>query len=194
MVALGAPFFYAAEANYLAVRPPLGLDPVATLLGASMVGAVIAAPIAVASGSFIDLTRPWGAAEWALLASSLLHALAYTGYVWLVGIAGPVFSSQVAYVVTVSGVLVSAVALGEDYSGWVWGALVAMIGGLALIYTVLGAAYFAGSQGVHMIVLIAMVITPQIRPTTTPTSSMPRQGWLSHWNRMISVTIMMVSR
>lgn len=133
LVALGAPFFYAAEANYLAVRPPIGLDPVATLLGASLVGAVIAGPIAVASGSFIDLTRPWGAAEWALLASSLLHAIAYTGYVWLVGVAGPVFSSQVAYVVTVSGVLVSAFALGEDYSGWVWAALAAMIGGLALV-------------------------------------------------------------
>lgn len=133
VVALGAPFFYAAEANYLAVRPPIGLDPVATLLGASLVGAVIAGPVAVASGSFIDLTRPWGAPEWALLASSLLHALAYTGYVWLVGVAGPVFSSQVAYIVTLSGVLVSAFALGEDYSGWVWAALAAMIGGLALV-------------------------------------------------------------
>jgi drug/metabolite transporter (DMT)-like permease len=133
LIALGAPFFYAAEANYLAVRPPLGLDPVATLLGASLVGAVIAGPIAVVSGSFIDLTRPWNAPEWALLASSLLHALAYTGYVWLVGVAGPVFSSQVAYIVTLSGVLVSAFALGEDYSGWVWAALAAMIGGLALV-------------------------------------------------------------
>lgn len=133
LIALGAPFCYALEGIYLALRPPLGLDPVATLLGASLTGAVIAAPIAAATGSFVDLTRPWGAAEWALLASSLLHALAYTGYVWLIGVAGPVFSSQVAYLVTVSGVLVSAAALGESYSGWVWTALAAMIGGLALV-------------------------------------------------------------
>jgi drug/metabolite transporter (DMT)-like permease len=133
LVALAAPFCYGLEGNYLAVRPPAGLDPVATLLGASVIGAFIAAPIAIAGGGFIDLTQPWAAPEWALLASSLLHALAYTGYIWLVGVAGPVFSSQIAYVVTVSGVLISALALKESYSGWVWAALVLMIGGLALV-------------------------------------------------------------
>jgi drug/metabolite transporter (DMT)-like permease len=133
IVALAAPFCYALEANYLALRPAAGLDPVATLLGASIIGALIAAPFALAAGDFIDLTRPWGAAEWALAVSSLLHALAYTGYVWLVGVAGPVFSSQIAYVVTAAGVLISAVALREDYSAWVWASLMVMLAGLALV-------------------------------------------------------------
>ena len=133
LVAMAAPFFYGAEGNYLAVRPPAGLDPVATLLGASIVGVIIAAPVAIGSGGFIDLTQPWGAPEWALFASSLLHAVAYCGYIWLVGVAGPVFSSQIAYVVTVSGVLISALALRESYSGWVWAALFLMIGGLAMV-------------------------------------------------------------
>jgi drug/metabolite transporter (DMT)-like permease len=133
LVALAGPFCYGLEGNYLAVRPPAGLDPVATLLGASVIGALIAAPIAIGSGGFIDLTKPWAAPEWALFASSLLHAMAYTGYIWLVGVAGPVFSSQIAYVVTTAGVLISALALKESYSGWVWAALVLMIGGLALV-------------------------------------------------------------
>ncbi len=133
LVGLAAAFCYGAEANYLAVRSPPGLDPVVTLLGASIVGTALAAPVAVFSGGFVDLTQPWGRAETAIVAAALFHALAYTGYIWLVGVAGPVFSSQIAYVVTVAGVLISAVLLQESYSGWAWLALAIMICGLALV-------------------------------------------------------------
>ena len=47
--------------------------------------------------------------------------------------AGAVFASQVSYVVTLAGVFLSALILGEAYSGWVWAALTLMIGGLALV-------------------------------------------------------------
>jgi len=133
LVGLAAAFCYGLEGNYLALRSPPGLDPVATLLGASVVGGLIAAPIILLNGGLIDLTGPWGAAEQALVLSALFHALAYIGYIWLVGVAGPVFSSQIAYVVTIAGVLISALALQESYSGWVWTALVLMLAGLALV-------------------------------------------------------------
>ena len=77
--------------------------------------------------------KPWESAEWALLLSSLCHVIAYTGYIWLVGIAGAVFASQVSYVVTVSAVFLSSLILGEAYSGWVWSALALMVAGLALV-------------------------------------------------------------
>lgn len=133
LVALAAPFCYAVEANYVAVRTPPGIDPVMTLLGASVIGIVIAGPMAAATGTWINLFMPWRAPEWALLFSSLCHVVAYTGYIWLLGRAGPVFSSQVAYVVTLAGVFLSALVLKESYSGWVWMALALMIGGLALV-------------------------------------------------------------
>jgi drug/metabolite transporter (DMT)-like permease len=133
LVALAAPFFYAVEANYVAVRTPPGIDPVMTLLGASVVGVLIAGPMAVATGTWVDLFISWSAPEWALLFSSLCHVMAYIGYIWLVGRAGPVFSSQVAYVVTLAGVFLSALVLSENYSGWVWMALALMVGGLALV-------------------------------------------------------------
>ncbi len=76
---------------------------------------------------------PWQNAEWALLLSSLCHVVAHTGYIWLVGKAGAVFTSQMAYLVTVSAVLFSALMLSEIYSGWVWSALVLMSAGLALV-------------------------------------------------------------
>ncbi len=140
LLALLSPLCYGAEGNYLALKTPRGLNPIVSLLGACLVGAVLAAPLAWLSDSWVDLSGRWGAPERALLASSLFHALAYTGYIWLVGAAGAVFASQIAYVVTLAGVLLSAAALGEAYSSWVWAALALMIAGLALVRPVHGRA------------------------------------------------------
>ncbi len=90
-------------------------------------------PAALISGQWASLNHAWGLAEWCLLGLGILHGLAYTGYVWLVGRAGPVFAAQVAYLVTGTGVLWSMVLLGETYSSWVWGALVVMMIGLFLV-------------------------------------------------------------
>jgi drug/metabolite transporter (DMT)-like permease len=63
----------------------------------------------------------------------VLNALAYAGYVWLVGRAGSLFASQVAYLVTGFGVLWSMILLGERYSAWVWAAFALMLVGVALV-------------------------------------------------------------
>lgn len=133
LVALAAPLCYGIEGNYIAVRAPAGLDAVATLLGASVFGVMIAGPLALATGTWVDIFSPWRAPEWALLLSSLCHVAAYTGYIWLVGAGGAVFSSQIAYVVTLSGVFFSALILSESYSAWVWLSLALMILGLTLV-------------------------------------------------------------
>jgi drug/metabolite transporter (DMT)-like permease len=133
LVALVAPLCYGAEGNYIATRAPPSMDPIVTLLGASVIGIAFVWPLALSTDSWVDLFKPWESPEWALLASSICHVVAYTGYVWLVGLAGAVFASQVAYVVTVSAVFLSSLILNESYSGWVWSALVLMIAGLALV-------------------------------------------------------------
>ena len=68
-----------------------------------------------------------------IVALSMFHAVAYTGYVWLVGKAGPVFSSQVAYIVTLSGMALSAIFLGENYSPYALASLALMLTGLMLL-------------------------------------------------------------
>lgn len=132
-VALIAPFCYGLEGNYLARFAPAGLHPVPALFGACALGAVIAMPLALATGTFINPLATFGAAEQALVASSLAHAAAYAGYMWLIGFAGVVFSSQVAYVVTGTAIVFSMVFLGETYSAWVWGAVALMAAGLTLV-------------------------------------------------------------
>ena len=132
-LALIAPLFYALEGNVVARWGTAGLDPVEVLFGASVVGSVLALPLALATGSFIDPTASWGAPEWALLASSLIHAAVYASYVWMVGRAGPVFAVQVSYLVTGFGVLWAMLMLGERYSVWFWAAMAVILAGVLLV-------------------------------------------------------------
>ncbi len=132
-LALVAPFFYGIEGNVVSRFGTAGLDPIELLLGASLLGAALVLPAALAADQWIDPRPPWGAPEAALVASSAIHAVVYAGYVWLVGRAGAVFAAQVSYLVTGFGVLWSMLLLAESYSGWIWGAMAAMFVGLFLV-------------------------------------------------------------
>jgi drug/metabolite transporter (DMT)-like permease len=132
-IAMIAPAFYALESNYVAWNGTVGMDPVQVLLGASLVGTVLSLPLALGMGQWINPLPPYGAPDFAVIASSFAHALAYTGYVWLVGQAGPVFAAQVSYLVTGFGILWAKLILGETYSAWVWAALGVMFLGLLLV-------------------------------------------------------------
>lgn len=132
-IALIASAFYALEGNYVARFGTQGLDPLQVLTGASIVGFVVSLPMALVSGQYIDPTGPWGAPDKALIASALLHAFAYSGYVGLVGFAGAVFTAQVSYFVTFFGLVWAMTFLNEAYSGWVWAALLFLMAGLALV-------------------------------------------------------------
>ncbi|WP_075997245.1 DMT family transporter [Salaquimonas pukyongi] len=132
-VALIAPFCYGIEGNYVAMQAPRRLNPLAALWGASVIGLVFITPLTVVSGQWIDLFKPWQAPEWAMLGTAIAHLVAYTGYIWLVGFAGVVFTAQISYVVTLAGITNSIVFLGESYSPWVWLAVALMLVGLSLV-------------------------------------------------------------
>ncbi len=132
-LALIAPLFYAFEGNYVSRWGTAGLDPVQVMTGASLFGVAITLPLALLSGQWIDPRPAWGLPDLALVASSVVHVVVYTGYVWLVGRAGAVFAAQVAYLVTGFGVFWAIVLLGERYSLWVWAAFGVMIVGLMLV-------------------------------------------------------------
>lgn len=128
-----APLFYAFEGNYVARWGTEGLGPIEVLFGASVLGCVIALPLALIFGQFIDPRPPWGAPDLALVASSLVHVVAYTGYVWLVGLAGAVFTAQVSYLVTGFGVMWAMLILNESYSPWFWAAMAMIFLGMFLV-------------------------------------------------------------
>lgn len=133
LIGLIAGLFYAFEGNYVAKWGTAGLDPIQVLWGASLVGVIISLPLAILSGQWINPLPPYSAPDYALIASSVIHVLVYSGYVWLVGRAGPVFAVQVSYLVTIFGVFWARVLLGESYAPQIWIALCVMLAGMYLV-------------------------------------------------------------
>ena len=131
-VALGlvAPALYAFEGNAVARWGTAGMDGVQTLFGASVLGVSVSLPIALSGGAALD---GWGMPEWALLGMSVIHALTYASYVWLVGRAGATFAAQVSYLVTVFGILWSMILLGERYGPAIWVSVALVLLGVALV-------------------------------------------------------------
>lgn len=132
-LALVAPFFYGVEGNYVARFGTAGLSPIETLFGASVVGVLVALPLSLAFGQWINPWHGLGMPEAALVLSSVIHAFVYATYVWLVGRAGAVFAAQVSYLVTLFGIAWSILLLGESYSGYIWAALGFMLLGMFLV-------------------------------------------------------------
>jgi drug/metabolite transporter (DMT)-like permease len=133
LVAMVGPLFYAVEANYVARNGTAGMDAVQAMFGVSIIGVVLALPVAILSGQWVSPVWPLERPEWALIIGSSVHAVVYSAYVWLASKAGSVFASQCSYLVTASGVLWAMVLLGERFSPVVWAALVVMLAGVALV-------------------------------------------------------------
>ena len=133
LVGLVSGLFYAFEGNYVARWGTAGLDPIQVLWGASLIGAAVALPLALASGQWVDPRPPYGAADIAQVISATLHVLVYAGYVWLVGQAGPVFAVQISYLVTLFGVFWAKLVLDEAYPPVIWVALGLMLLGMYLV-------------------------------------------------------------
>ncbi|MEL7253818.1 MAG: DMT family transporter [Pseudomonadota bacterium] len=133
LLTLLAPALYATEANIVAKFGTFGLDPMQTIVGASLVGMVVGLPLALLTDQWVDPFASFGAPEMALIGAAALHAISYAMYVWLVGRAGSVFASQSAYIVTATGVISSMILLSESYSLFVWLALAGMLVGIFLV-------------------------------------------------------------
>ncbi len=123
---------YAAENVWIARLQPKSMSTYIVMWGLSMGGLLLIAPVAFGLDVVFDLTV-MGPAEQAVLASSFLHIFAYFGFVWLINRSGPVFASQVGYIVTASGVLLGMAFFDERHSLWVWAALALMMIGLSLV-------------------------------------------------------------
>lgn len=133
LVGLIAPFCYGLEGNYIARFTPPEADPIVTLFCAAIIGSLVTAPLSLANGIWIDMFGVFTSAEQAILGLSIIHAVAYAGYIWLIGKAGPVFSSQVAYIVTISAMFLSAIFLDEGYSSYTFVSLALMVAGMILV-------------------------------------------------------------
>ena len=103
------------------------------LCGSNMVSAVILIPAMSLQGfDFVPLFLQSNAL-WAVVGISFTSTMAYMMFFYTIRVAGPVFASQCAYIVTLAGVLWGIVLLAEVHSIWVWVSVVVMLAGLALV-------------------------------------------------------------
>jgi drug/metabolite transporter (DMT)-like permease len=130
--ALIGPLFYAIEGLVVARTGTPGMTAVQAMALVSVLGAIIMLPVVWATGQWFD-PFPLGRAEGGLIAASVAHAAAYSGYVWMAPRVGAVFAAQTGYVVTVTGVFWAMAILGERFAPTVWAALAVMLVGLALV-------------------------------------------------------------
>ncbi|MCX7564798.1 DMT family transporter [Sulfitobacter sp. F26169L] len=132
-VYLAVALCYAFEGNYVARWGVAGLDPVQLMLGASLTGLVIVAPLVLVTGQFVAPLWPLPVPQAAFAASAVIHVLVYASYVWLVARTGAIFAVQVSYFVTGFGLFWAWLVLGEAFSNMVWIALAAMFTGMYLV-------------------------------------------------------------
>lgn len=123
---------YSGENVFIAKQRPSDCDELAIMCGLSWGALCLLTPVLIFSETYVDLTR-FGPPEKAIIATALLHTVAYFGFIWLIDKGGPIFASQVAYIVTGSGVVLGIAIYGESHSPWVWAALFLMFIGLALV-------------------------------------------------------------
>jgi drug/metabolite transporter (DMT)-like permease len=133
VIAVASCACYAMEDIYISLRRPAGLDALALTAGMLLVAALIMVPIILATDAWVPITLPFGPLEWSVIAMALASAVAYSMFLYVISVAGPIFASQTAYLVTLAGVLWGMALLGERHSFWIWAALAVMLAGLLLV-------------------------------------------------------------
>lgn len=124
---------YALENLWLSLRRPAGSDAFVILTGMLLMASLMLTPVVFAADAFVPLIKTWGLVEFGIVAMAVINATCYGIFIHLVTTSGPVFASQAAYVVTLSGIFWGIVIFQEQHSWWVWGALLVMMAGLALV-------------------------------------------------------------
>ena len=132
-VAFAGAVCYAAEHLYIEMRIPkgIGLDSLLFLMFLS--ASIILFPFILVTDTFIVPNWPLQATEMAILAVAGVTLLDYFIITLLIVWAGPVFTSQAAFIVTLAGVGWGIIIFGDRHSGWIWGAMLILLMGMTLV-------------------------------------------------------------
>jgi drug/metabolite transporter (DMT)-like permease len=133
LLCFAAVIAYGAQNIYVAKAAPSGMSALAMSAGTLLGGGLLILPFVIATGGFLSLLPPWQPAQMAAMGMMAINASGTVGFLWLIRTAGPVFTSQCAYLVVLFGMLWGITIFGESHSGWIWAALVLMIAGVLLV-------------------------------------------------------------
>jgi drug/metabolite transporter (DMT)-like permease len=133
ILAFLTPTFYSFSSVYSARARPAEGHSLGLAAGMMVAGALVQLPIALSRGEFYWPQLPLGPADYALMAQIAISSLAYVLFFEVLRMAGPVFFSQVGYIVTLTGLLWGAFFFDERHSNWIYGATLTIAAGVALV-------------------------------------------------------------
>jgi len=125
--------FYAIENVYIGRGVDARIDIRELLFGSNLVASLIQVPLAMYLG--VDESWRWLAspAGLAIAGIAIGSGFAYTMFFYTIKRAGPVFASQCAYAVTISGVIWGIIIFSEQHSIWIWISVGVLLLGLVLV-------------------------------------------------------------
>ena len=124
---------WAMENIYLSNFALTKMGPLRIAVGMNFLAALMMFPIAFSYNQMFFLSFPFGVLEWTILLLSVISAIAYTIFIKVINLAGPVFASQTGYLVTIGGVIWGILLFNESHSGWVWSSLITILIALFLV-------------------------------------------------------------
>lgn len=102
--------------------------------GMTLAGGAGMACVMLATGqSYVLGQDGWQTRDWAIVGQIVISAVAFVIFFELLRMVGPVVTGVVAFVITCAGILWGMVIFDETHSVWVWGAVVLVLVGLALV-------------------------------------------------------------
>jgi drug/metabolite transporter (DMT)-like permease len=133
LIGLAMPVLLALGNVYRSAAWPPGAASMTLAVGMLCAAALWLVPAMLATGSFYLPLPPQHDGDWATIGIFFVSAAVYVLYFELLRIAGPVYFSQISYVITASGVVFGMAAFGERHSAWVWLAIAVIFAGVLLV-------------------------------------------------------------
>jgi drug/metabolite transporter (DMT)-like permease len=127
------PAFYSLSNIYISSKQPKTIDSLQGATGMMFASAALLLPVSLGTGNFHPLWRDFGLANGLILLHMVFTSITFVMFFTLLKRAGPVYFSQVAYLITVTAVVLGIVLFDERHSSWVWGALAVVFCAVALV-------------------------------------------------------------
>jgi len=124
---------YAIENVYLGEGIEEEINILELLSGSNMVAAIVISTAMWGLGYDVPAAWFFTSSAGALFGIAISSTVAYLMFFYTIQKFGSVFASQVAYLVTISGVIWGIVIFSEQHTVWVWISIVVLIAGLALV-------------------------------------------------------------
>lgn len=133
LIGLAMPVLLALGNVYRSAAWPPGAASLTLAVGMLTAAGLWLLPAMLATGSFYVPLPPQHDGDRATIAIFCVGGALYVLYFELLRLAGPVYFSQISYVITASGVVAGMAVFGESHSGWVWLAIAVIFAGVLLV-------------------------------------------------------------